>query len=131
MREIKFRAWDEETKTMELYPYICCLGGGGVEIEFADDEGNYRPCPNAILMQYTGRKDKAGVEIYEGDITESVNPDFGFSYPDDEPKMVYYAVSWSKEHSAFQWGGMFLESDMDHCNVIGNIHQHQKLLEQE
>ncbi len=82
--------------------------------------------------QSTGKTDEDGVEIYEGDITESKNPDFGYGHPDDEePEMVHYAVSWSQEHSSFMWGGMYMESDMTHVKVIGNIRQNPGLLEEQ
>ena len=58
MREIKFRVWDYEKMTtdlsiLDLYKYR----GGWDRIE---------------IMQYTGRKDKNGKEIYEGDIVEGL-----------------------------------------------------------
>ncbi len=74
-RELKFRAWDPDTNTLEQDPYICCLGGGGQDIEFPDIDGNFYPCPNAVLEQYTGLKDKNGVELdwWEGDLFRFLN----------------------------------------------------------
>ena len=57
MREIKFRAWDREVKEMLLPKKIWHL--------FAWDEDGNQPIN---IMQYTGLKDKNGIEIYEGDL---------------------------------------------------------------
>lgn len=52
MRELKFRAWDKSTNTMSA-PF--CIFDADIHI-YRDWE----------LMQYTGLKDKKGMEIYEG-----------------------------------------------------------------
>ena len=70
-REIKFRVYDEDLKKMRYlnnsHDFICF-----------DEKGNgyYHNMQTGLgewfsdLMQYTGLKDKNGVEVYEGDIID-------------------------------------------------------------
>ena len=68
MREIKFRAWDKEFKMMSKPMEVFKNGQS-----FFFFQGIGTRCPNhesSIIMQFTGLKDKNGVEIYHKDFIE-------------------------------------------------------------
>ena len=65
MREIKFRAWDKNTKIMIPWDHLVKSRISFRTFRWALVSENSE---NIELMQYTGLKDKNGIEIYEGDI---------------------------------------------------------------
>ena len=73
MREIKFRAWDKEDKTMSVSFEI-----GSILSENTIDK---------IFLQYTGLKDRNGKEIYDGDI---VKDQIG-----EKSKIEWQGVGWN------------------------------------
>ena len=143
MREIKFRAWDIEDKTMipsdyndDHYIFHFTHGGSPELLEANwDEQPDGYHTKKALFLQYTGLTDKNGVEIYEGDIVEC--PDF-YNYTDGSTGTVKNAVIaycevtaiwWvefegdCREMSLWSYGD--LTSDLE---VVGNIHENPELL---
>ena len=130
-REIKFRVWDKKNAIMAQvcsihnfnypdnseYKYIATGGKGLIQWE------------DAILMQYTGLKDKNGKEIYEGDIVRYLH-----KY---KPDPIYAEVRWFNQHANFALYENTSRNIYDHesdwmilkdIEVIGNIYQNPELL---
>ncbi len=126
MREIKFRAWDEESKVM--YPVIrmewwvtkdgerrgiSALVGTSEETEF---EGELE------LIQFTGLLDKNGIEIYEGDIAESKGHRLIFT--------IEYRLSMGGFMACSEGLLMGLGQHADILEVLGNLYENPELLEE-
>jgi uncharacterized phage protein (TIGR01671 family) len=118
MREIKFRAFnDGKMLTMPLDTNFGISRFFGI---LRDD---------AIVMQYTGLKDKEGREIYEGDILEHLT----------DENVTRKKVVYDAQHGAFimkcekyfsELTATYGDVDMyaDNYFIIGNIYENPELL---
>ena len=144
MREIRFRAYHIKEKVMCGVSIINFDKGafligvqkgkdeyinGGKQIVIAPEDGRFCDWDEFELMQFTGLKDKNGVEIYEGDIIKHDDPNWGYGgkYDKENDSYLYHDIT-------FEDGCFCLRDNLElHIHnkmseVIGNIYENPELI---
>lgn len=134
-REIKFRAWQKNYKRMLKVSAIGFDDNGATFVRVDNGKSAFPrssvyfhgvkdwPLDALELMQYTGLKDKNGVEIYEGDVLQ---------YETDYD-LMRFEVKWNKD--TLMWEAVsqvIVDEPLYYKNgfieIIGNIHENRDLL---
>lgn len=128
MREIKFRAWDKKYNKMYSDSDILCIYQrvGTLEVLERKETIGF---DEVELMQYTGLKDKNGVEIFEGDILRKEGCwDIRVEYEK--------GVLWVRDLDKVRYNNKILNTpiaffSIEEFEIIGNIHENSNLLKEE
>ena len=129
-REIKFRAWHKRMAVMSNAVTLHTIAEKDYSLDFSD----------VVFLQYTGLKDKDGVEIYEGDFVRAFKPNTYLG-----PKDLL-EVRWNSQRGCWAYWMLRINNwatgkgDVPMivgenrsgrwCEVIGNRFENQELLEQ-
>lgn len=124
MREIEFRI---KHGTEDRWVYGCPVFYEDGSFTFIDKEPLNRLCTlemceissayNGTLGQFTGLRDKNGVKIYEGDVVEFDEKEWGCKYY-EEVKWDYELLDLRKSDYK-QW-----------CVVVGNVYDNPELIKE-
>lgn len=159
-REIKFRAWDGSKLISVVYPksnYKFEVDWDGKfklhtfheRQEITDEHGEtwkqpiWETVENAIIMQFTGLRDKNGKEIYEGDVVRVKNG----AAVEEAPEYIRAEIIWgegyfdfnhkhipefdSDDYSTYYFIYPPFSYKAEELEVIGNIYENPELLEVE
>ncbi len=120
-RKLKFRVWDKLSKSyikitpISKYHHIIDLDGNYFNLQNGSGKDEY------VVEQYTGKCDKNGHEIFEGDI-------LGLPYDDG---MLYATVSFYENSYVYKYihdEGFYYINTVEEHIVVGNINENPELI---
>ena len=136
----KVRIWDKSFRKMLYNNLILCYKNKITAYDYLDNTHKaYLPQDHIVIEQCTGKKDKNGTLIYEGDIVKS----FVTDYLGKDYCLIGYIV-WDIDRWQIKdvTGPVFFDlydavcdkdtgHDKNTIEVIGNIHENKELLKGE
>jgi len=139
MREIEFRAWDDEEKRM-----FERVGVEPLRVILFDHSGDSKmmppveigyigiDCDDLFLEQFTGLRDKNGRKIYEGDVVLFSRTIDGEMLKTKSEVKIEQDGSASFAHTPQPTSGLVvwlsLGQHLYQVEIVGNIHENPELL---